>query len=159
MSEPAERIAAIDAADLGLKMSRFTADDAWALGSHLRAVAAHRKAPVAILIRSSSGATLFAASLDGASADNSKWAARKVATALWFERCSMAIGLEFKLRGLTLADFALPAEDYTIAPGAFPLRVAGAGCVAAIAMSGLSGADDHELVMDAIGWLLQQQVE
>ncbi len=157
MTDVTNHLAAIDAADRGLTLTRFTADDAWTLGAHLREVAEKLRAPVSILIRRSGGATQFAVSLEGASVDNSNWAARKAAVALWFERCSFAVALDLKARNLTLADFGLSNLDYTAAAGAVPLRVKGVGCVAAIAMSGLTGAEDHQLIMEAIGWLQQQQ--
>jgi uncharacterized protein (UPF0303 family) len=157
MSDMAERLAMIDADDRALELAHFTADDAWALGAHLRERAAACAAPVAVLIRRSGGATQFAAALEGASADNSKWAARKAAVAILFERSSLAVALDLKARNLTVADFGLPQSDFAAAPGAVPIRVAGAGCIAAIAMSGLSGPEDHALVMEAIRWLHGRQ--
>lgn len=148
----------IDATERGFVLSRFNANDAWDLGCHLREIVAEIRAPVSILIRRGTGTTVFACSLHGATADNTNWAARKAAAAIWFERSTLAVATDFKNRNLTVADFGLSQADYAVAPGAVPLYVDGAGCVAAIAMSGLSGAEDHGLVVKAISWLQRKQV-
>ncbi|SEJ49694.1 Uncharacterized protein, UPF0303 family [Sphingobium sp. AP50] len=156
MTEIAAQIAEIDANDLALLLIRFTMDDAWALGSHLRDIAAARNAPVSIEIRRGES-IVFATSLAGATSDNAGWASRKNAVVQRFERCSFAVALDLKLRGLSLEDFGLSRDRYAAAAGAVPIRVAGAGCIAAIAVSGLSGADDHALAINAIGWLKERQ--
>jgi len=46
---------------------------------------------------------------------------------------------------------------YAAAAGAVPIRVAGVGCVGAVAMSGLAGMEDHALVVEAIGDLRDPQ--
>ncbi|RZL85911.1 MAG: hypothetical protein EOP66_00300 [Sphingomonas sp.] len=157
MSDPADQIAAIDRAERALELARFTADDGWALGSRLREVAGERQAPVVIEIYRAGGLTVFATALEGATSDNASWAARKIATALHFERSSAAVALHLRARGLKLDDYGLSRDRYAAAAGAVPLRVAGAGCVGAVAVSGLSGMEDHELAIDAIGWLHRRQ--
>ena len=143
--------------DRASTLVRFTADDAWALGCRLRAVAAERDAPVAIEIRRQGGSLVFATVLHGGTADNAGWTVRKIATALRFERCSLAVAIDLRARGLTLQDFGLTARHYAAGGGAVPLRVAGAGCIAAVAMSGLAGEEDHRLVSDAVTWLRNGQ--
>jgi uncharacterized protein (UPF0303 family) len=44
----------------------------------------------------------------------------------------------------------MPAADYALSGGSFPLRVNGAGVIGAITVSGLHQRDDHELVVAAI---------
>lgn len=158
MSDLATQIAEIDATDRALLLTSFTAEDAWALGSRLRELATARAAPVSIEIRRGGG-PIFASSLVGATADNIGWASRKAAVALRFERCSFAVALDLRARGLSLEDFGLSRERYAAAAGGVPIRVEGAGCIAAIAMSGLTGAEDHALVVDAIGWLQGRQAQ
>jgi len=156
MTEIADQLAEIDTADHALTLSRFTADDAWTLGTRLRDIAAARHAPVSIEIRRG-GTAIFATSLDGATADTAGWASRKNAVALRFERCSRAVAIDLRARALTLDDFGLSREVYAAAAGAVPIRVAGVGCVGAVAMSGLAGMEDHALVVEAIGDLRDLQ--
>jgi uncharacterized protein (UPF0303 family) len=152
------RLAALNTLDQSMALSRFGAEDAWQLGSHLRTIAAGRNAPVAIEIQRANGQVIFATVLNDATIDALSWTKRKIATALRFEQSSMAVDLSLQLRGLTLAQFGLSDTQYAAAGGAVPLRVQGAGCVGAVAMAGLSSEDDHQLVQDAVGWLLQQQI-
>jgi len=153
MTDVAARLAEIDRVDRASTLVRFTADDAWTLGCRLREIAAQAGAAVAIEIRRQGGAPVFAAILAGATADNAAWAARKSATTLRFERCSLAVAIDLRARGLALHDFGLSTRRYAAGGGAVPLRVAGAGCVAAVAMSGLTGEEDHRLVTEAVAWL------
>jgi uncharacterized protein (UPF0303 family) len=157
MTDIADQLAEIDRADHALTLSWFTADDAWTLGARLRDIAAARHAQASIEIRRC-GSTVFAASLDGATADTAGWASRKTAVALRFERSSLAVALDLRARGLTLEDFGLSRAVYAAAAGAVPIRVAGVGCVGAVAMSGLAGMEDHALVVEAIGDLRVRQV-
>jgi uncharacterized protein (UPF0303 family) len=158
MTDVAAQIAQIDAADQALLLTRFNADDGWTLGSRLRSVAAVRGAPVSIDIRRG-GMTIFAASLPGATADNVGWASRKIAVTQRFERCSYAVALDLRSRNLSLEDFGLSREIFAAAAGGVPIRVAGAGCIGAVAMSGLTGAEDHALVVEALAWLKEQQIQ
>jgi uncharacterized protein (UPF0303 family) len=150
-------ITGIDTLERSLALSHFDVDDAWKLGSHLRGIAADRNAPVAIEIRRSNGHTLFAACLAGATSDTAAWAGRKIAVALRFERSSLAVSLDLQQRGLSLVDFGLSISEFAGTGGAVPIRVEGAGCVAAAAMGGLSSEEDHRLVLEALTWLHRSQ--
>ena len=44
----------------------------------------------------------------------------------------------------------LDSTRYTLAGGSVPIRVLGAGVVAAVTVSGLSSEDDHALAVDAL---------
>jgi uncharacterized protein (UPF0303 family) len=44
----------------------------------------------------------------------------------------------------------LPLADYATHGGSFPLRVAGAGVVGSVTVSGLPMRADHELVIEAL---------
>jgi len=157
MTDVAARLAEIDGVDRASTLVRFTADDAWMLGCRLRGIAAEAGAAVAIEIRRQGGTPVFVTSAAGATADNAAWTTRKIATALRFERTSLAVAIDLRLRGLALQDFGLSTRRYAAGGGAVPLRVAGAGCVAAIAMSGLTGEEDHRLVTEAVAWLRHGQ--
>ena len=53
-------------------------------------------------------------------------------------------------KGESLAKFGLPVEDYAEEGGAVPIRVAGAGVVAVVTVSGLAQVDDHNLAVAAL---------
>jgi uncharacterized protein (UPF0303 family) len=158
VSDLASRLDALNLLDQSMALLRFGSEDAWRLGCRLRTIAGERNAPVAIEIQRANGQVVFATILNDATIDAISWAKRKIATSLRFEQSSMAVDLSLQLRGLKMAQFGLSDAQYTASGGAVPLRVQGAGCVGAVAMAGLSSEDDHQLVQDAIGWLLQQQM-
>lgn len=138
-------------------LRRFSADDAWELGTYVRAKLQAQRAPASIVIRRRGGLTMFSSALAGATADTMRWAERKAALVLWFERSSLSVADDLKARNLTLNDFALPTAEFAAAPGGVPIHIAGAGCIAALAVSGLSSSDDHEVAMGAMAWLREQQ--
>ena len=68
-----------------------------------------------------------------------------------FHRSSYAIGLELKRTNSTLAEkYELSSEDYASHGGSFPLKVAGAGVIGSVTVSGLPQRADHELVVEAL---------
>jgi uncharacterized protein (UPF0303 family) len=55
----------------------------------------------------------------------------------------------------TLADkYELTSSDYASHGGAFPLKVAGAGVIGSVTVSGLPQRADHELIVEALCDLL-----
>jgi uncharacterized protein (UPF0303 family) len=98
---------------------------------------------------------LAAFALPGATEDNFDWARRKINVVRRFQRASYAVGLQLKQTGKTLTDLgALPERDYAVHGGAFPIIVRGAGCIGAVAVSGLPQREDHNMVAAALARVL-----
>jgi uncharacterized protein (UPF0303 family) len=98
---------------------------------------------------------LFRAAMPGTTADQDSWIERKSATAFRFEASTLLVGLRMEAdRRDPFADGWLDPVTYTLAGGAVPIRVEGAGVVAVATVSGLSSQDDHALVVDALRSLL-----
>src|SRR6476661_4756929 len=70
-------IAQLQEQERRLQFTRFTNDDAWALGSLLVTMARDRELPIAIDIRRH-GHQLFHAALPGTHPDNDRWIERKI---------------------------------------------------------------------------------
>ncbi len=71
----------------------------------------------------------------------------------------MRSGCNWRPPGRTLADLgALPERDYAVHGGAFPIFVRGAGCIGAVAVSGLPQREDHRMVVAALARVLGQDV-
>ncbi|UKA64371.1 heme-degrading domain-containing protein [Arthrobacter sp. FW306-04-A] len=133
-----------------LVFERFDHHDAWRLGSLMAVRAITEEHGVAIDIRRHD-LVLFRCVLPGATADQQEWIRRKSATTLRFEQSTALLHEEFSAKGFdpTRGGWLTP-EDYTLAPGSFPVRVSGAGVVAAVTVSGLASDDDHQFVVEGI---------
>jgi len=143
---------AIDLQMRALALPRFSHDDGWWLGCHIRELARARGASIAISIRR--GATqIFAVAVEGATADRVDWAVRKIATAMRFERSSYAVALDMRAKGMDLARFGLTTDLFALAGGAVPLLIEGVGVVGGVAVSGMSELEDHEMVVEAMSAL------
>lgn len=127
-----------------LILPRFAEAEALALGQILTDLGAGLT--IVINIRTPDR-TLFHAALPGSGPINDRWVQRKSATALLFQEASLAVGVRTRAKGETLAKFGLPVEDYAEQGGAVPIRVAGAGVVAVVTVSGLAQVDDHNLAV------------
>jgi len=141
-----------------LRFDVFDPETAWKLALVLRADGASRQAPIVAVVETWA-LRLAAFALPGATDDNFDWVRRKINVVRRFERSSYAIGLQLAAAGETLADLgALPPRDYAVFGGAFPIFVRGAGCIGAVAVSGLPQRDDHKLVTAALARVLGQDL-
>lgn len=133
-----------------LRFDAFDTETAWTLALALREAGVARQAPIVATVETWA-MKLAAFALPGATADNFDWARRKVNAVQRFQRSSYALGLELQQSGKTLADRgALPERDYAVHGGALPIFVRGAGCIGAVAVSGLPQREDHNLVVAAL---------
>jgi uncharacterized protein (UPF0303 family) len=139
------RAAEIQAEETRLSFAKFDFTDAWAIGRQLVASA---PAPVAIRIVLADR-VLFAASLDGTSADNALWLDHKLNAVKHFGRSSLWLHHNLRAKGRTLAD--IPAGRMAIVDhgGGFPIRI-GTQTVGAIGVSGLPHEEDHRLIVQAL---------
>lgn len=151
---PAEILARVEAEERELVLPRFDLDDAWALGSAMRASARERGLPIVIGI-SLGEARVFHAALPGSSADNDGWLERKTRVARRYGRSSYGVGLSFKAAG---KDFdtagRLDISRYAAHGGVFPITIAGVGVVGTVGVSGLPQADDHAFVVEHLRGLI-----
>jgi len=160
MTDSPTDFAAFESEEEELVLPRFDHEDAWRLGSAIRAEAAAAGLGVAIDIRRPAGAVLFHTALAGATADQDDWIARKSAVVLRFEVSSalatarmVAVGIPEGTSG------SLDASRFVFAGGAVPIRVAGAGVVAVLTVSGLTSAKDHALAVNGLRVLLAHMID
>lgn len=133
-----------------LVLPHFGHDDAWRLGCLIVALARERSAPVAIDIRRGEQ-QLFHAALEGTGPGHDVRLARKTRVVTRFDASSMLVGERHRADGAAFeAAAGLDPDRYSASPGAFPLRVTGAGLVGVAAVSGLPGREDHDLVVTAL---------
>ena len=143
--------------ELQLVFDHFDEDTAWELGVALRQAALAASHPVAISIRRN-GHRLFHAALQGSSADNDGWLARKSAVVDRYGRSSLRVGEQFRVEGGSFdTDSRLDPSDYAAHGGAFPILVRGTGCVGTVAVSGLPELEDHRFVVETLRAFLTTQ--
>jgi uncharacterized protein (UPF0303 family) len=131
-----------------LRFADFTLEDAWRLGSRMRAAAADRQLPVAIGIVLGQQ-RVFHTALPGSSADNDEWLARKTRVALRYGQASLAVGEDFRERGRDFdTDSRLDPGQFAAHGGVVPLRLKGGAVIGAVGVSGLPQRDDHAFVVE-----------
>jgi uncharacterized protein (UPF0303 family) len=143
-------IARLEQQERDLIFTRFDYPDAWQLGSLLVELATARGLPVAIDIRRGTQ-QLFHAALAGSTADNDAWIERKVRVVERYGASSYLVGRRLEARGRALdASQGVDPALFAAHGGAFPVRVAAAGVIGVVTVSGLPQAEDHALVTEAI---------
>jgi uncharacterized protein (UPF0303 family) len=146
-------IAELETELAGLVLPAWDENVAVKLGQVLVDLAVAGGLPVVINIRNANR-TFFHAALPGSSANNDNWARRKSNVALLMGLASLIVGMKNSERGRTLAGEGLSEADYADHGGAVPVRVAGAGIVAVVTVSGLPQVEDHQLAIEGIRALL-----
>ena len=144
----------IEAQEAALVFPRFDEDAAWQLGAALRDAARARGVAVTIDIRRGDEILFFHA-MPGTTPANTDWARRKRNVVGLLQRSSYAVGLECSRDGKGLDEkMGLPLRDYAWHGGCFPLRVAGAGIIGTVTVSGLPQREDHSLVVEVLATVL-----
>lgn len=158
----AEDLATVARQEAELVFPSFDNETAWQLGTTLRDLALTRGQSIVIDIRrfGQPHQPLFYAALAGTTPDNFRWVQRKSNVVARFHRSSYAIGLTLQQSGLTFAErYTLPEADYAAHGGSFPIHVAGAGVLSSVTVSGLPQREDHNLVVEALCFLLHRNHE
>ncbi|MFJ9902702.1 heme-degrading domain-containing protein [Streptomyces sp. NPDC101152] len=146
----------LEAQERRLVFSRFTHEDAWALGSLLVELARERQAPVAIDIHRA-GQQLFHAALPGSTPDNDAWITRKRRVVERYGSASYLVGARFRAKGTTFEDSSrLDPDEYAAHGGSFPITVEGVGVIGSVTVSGLPQLQDHRMVVEALEEFLKR---
>jgi uncharacterized protein (UPF0303 family) len=146
----ADDLARIALQEQQLQFANFDEETAWRLGGHIRALAVARKLSLVVDIRRF-GQPLFYTALPRTTPDNVEWVRRKSNVTARFHRSSYAIGREMEEKKSNLFErYGLPVADYASHGGSFPLRVAGAGVIGSVTVSGLPERADHQLAVEAL---------
>lgn len=145
----AEDLSRIALQERTLQFPAFDEETAWRLGCRLRTLAVERNLTIVIDVRRPAQ-PLFYAALPGTTPDNAEWVRRKSNVVFRFHRSSYTVGLDLDEKQSSLEARGLPTADFASHGGSFPIRVANAGIVAAVTVSGMPQRADHELVVEAL---------
>jgi uncharacterized protein (UPF0303 family) len=152
-----DRTAELTAQENRLVFDSFDPATAWRLGTLMVERAVRDGSAVIIDIRRPS-LVLFRAALTGTTAENQAWLDRKARTVFRFEASTALVAARFAAQGVDV--WTAPWFDtdrFTAAGGSVPVRVRGAGVVAAVTVSGLTSDEDHDFAVEALDALLTSQ--
>ena len=139
-----------------LQFAHFDFDDACLIGLDLVETARQNRQAVSIDI-AVNGQQLFHAALPGTSPDNDQWIVRKNRVVGRFFRSSFYVAKLLEAKGKSMEDaYGLSSSDFAPFGGAVPVTLKGSGVIGSITVSGLPDADDHKMVVDAIGRHLER---
>jgi uncharacterized protein (UPF0303 family) len=145
----ADDIAQLKVQEQELQFKSFSEEDAWTLGSAMRALAALRGLPLVMDVRVGIR-PLFYVAMPGTTPENPDWVRRKINTVYRFEACSYRVGLEHKAKGSPFDQSrGIDPLQYAPAGGGFPIRLGGA-VVGAVTVSGIPQRDDHNFVAECL---------
>ena len=140
-----------------LQFNRFDSEIAWRLGSWIVTKARKEELPIAVDITVSQRC-LFHWSSNGAAIDNEVWIERKKRSVARFGHSSYYLGRQLAQLGQTPAERHYVDEaNYAFHGGSFPIILRGTGVVGAITVSGLAQKEDHDLVVEALAWILRKR--
>lgn len=146
MEEPGARLAQLERQEKELVLPYFDAQTAWTLGSSLMNKALNEGLRVTVDIRRP-GLVLFRGVAPGCTPDQESWVEKKSALTLRMEASSALVTARMRSKGVDpVALNWLDPARYALAPGSFPVHVAGVGVVAAVTASGLISDEDHRFV-------------
>jgi uncharacterized protein (UPF0303 family) len=132
-----------------LQFASFSEQQAWDLGSAMRATALSRNLPLVMDIRIGIR-PLFYIAMPDTTPENPDWVRRKINTVYRFEASSYRIGLEFKAKGSPFDQSrGIDPLQYAPAGGGFPIRLGGV-VVGAVTVSGIPQRDDHNFVAESL---------
>jgi uncharacterized protein (UPF0303 family) len=141
-----------------LVFPKFDESIAWEVGSLLRAAAEVVGQPVVIDIRRGDDCLFFVA-MPGTTPANADWARRKRNLVNLLQESSYALGLRREMGQDIVSFMSLDYRNFASHGGCFPIRVAGAGMVGTITVSGLPQREDHKLVIDVLSEFLRVPLE
>lgn len=154
MTDNAALITELEAQEARLRFTTFTNEDALRLGLLIVRLATERSLGITVDITRGEQQLVHIA-LDGSTADNDEWIARKTRVVRRFAASSLLVGLR---QGEAFnATFDLPLALYAAHGGSFPVVVEGVGLVGTVTVSGLPQRDDHALVVEALEKFLSAQ--
>ncbi len=137
----------------------FNNSTAWELGSFIKATAEAMSVSVAIEVYAF-GQVVFSYAMPGTANDHQDWLLRKRQSVLRFGHSSYFQG---QYNAAKNRDFeAIPyldPKEYCAHGGSFPIRIKNSGVIGTVTVSGLPQETDHQLAIDGLRHVLNQQAQ
>jgi len=133
-----------------LQFTEFTNETALAIGLFLIDKAKKENKKITIDVMRGNH-QIFHYSFDGTTEENDQWVIRKNRVANKFQKSSLYIEYKLKSENTTLEQtHGLPFAEYAPCGGSFPIIEKGKGMIGTLTVSGLTGEEDHEMVVAGI---------
>jgi len=133
-----------------LQFENFSNEMAWDIANLLVEKAKKEGKAVTIDINRN-GQQLFHFALEGTTADNDYWIQRKIKVVNRFAHSSHYISLKLAKNNTTMEECSLlDSREYAAHGGSFPIIIKNTGVIGTITVSGLTSAEDHQLVVDVL---------
>ncbi len=130
-----------------LRITEFTAQDAWKLGQEIYQLGLTLPKPIAFEVYAY-GQILFRYSFGGLSPDKELWIERKRKTAMHFATSTLAMEEKMTKEETSLKKkYGLANEAYVAVGGSIPLVLESGGVIGAVTVTGLKPDEDHQVVV------------
>ena len=136
-----------------LQFPYFGYNEAYALGETVIKIAHDRNLSIACEIVIN-GFMVFRAARPGTGLGNEKWMRNKRNTMMSCGHSSLYFTYSLAARGRTRDEGLMPASDYAICGGGFPIFVKNTGIIGYVCVSGLQHEEDHRVIMQAMNHIL-----
>ncbi len=133
-----------------LTFTSFDRELAWQIGSDLAQKAINEHLPIVIDI-TIVNQQVFHYSAPDALPGSDRWVIRKHNTVMFFAHSSAwALAKIGGDQQVLSSKYGLDLHDHVAANGGFPILVKGIGLIGSLCISGLSGTQDHDLIVDVL---------
>lgn len=140
-----------------LQFSAFSNQTAIQVGSAILARAQSMDKQITVDIRKN-GNVLFHAKMDENGPGNDRWITRKINVVNHFGHSSYYMNVLYKSWNTTIQENAfVDPMEYAAEGGCFPLLIRDAGAAGTISVSGLSGEEDHEMIVAVLEQIIKPQ--
>lgn len=140
-----------------LQFTKFTNGTAVEIGSAILARAASLGKLIVVDIRKN-GTLLFHAKMDETGLGHDRWIERKINVVNHFGHSSYYMNVLYKSWNTTIQENAfVDPMEYAAEGGCFPLLIKDVGPIGTITVSGLSGEEDHEMIVSVLERLVKSE--
>ncbi|WP_249899494.1 heme-degrading domain-containing protein [Paenibacillus sp. PK3_47] len=138
-----------------LQFTKFTNGTAVQIGSAILERASGLGKQIVVDIRKN-GTLLFHAKMDDTGLGHDRWIQRKINVVNHFGHSSYYMNVLYQSWNTTIQDNAfVDPMEYAAEGGCFPLLIRDVGPIGTISVSGLSGEEDHEMIVSVLEQLVQ----
>jgi uncharacterized protein (UPF0303 family) len=149
LNQSNELLATLLQQEAELQFDVFNNDIAYKVGSGILEKAIRAQKAIVADIRKN-GELLFYARLGGTNAHNDEWVAWKNNVVHHYGHSSYYMHVLLKSTGSSVEAAGLNPNDYKAEGGSFPIALKGEGIIGTITVSGLTGEEDHDMVVSVL---------